>query len=337
MDKLRALEYFVAAAEAHSLSGAARQLNVSVPAVAKLITGLERRLGARLFERTAQGLALTANGESYLEACRPLLAELAEADEVIGASSNRARGTVVVGVQHVLAYHCLVPALSRFHALYPDIRIDVHDFNRVAEEEMRGVDVFLVLGWPRVGDLVHRRIGSARFVVCAAPDYWATHGVPQRPQDLAQHDCLLTRNVDGIVMDLWSFRRGEEQEAVTVTGWLVTSNPHRDGAMEIVLGGGAVARGIDLANRARFRTGALVPALTDWEATERAARKPDVPPQLPPHPARAALHRFRYCSLSRAGAGADRRIVPTGRPAWLRQRSGLASAVTLRGRGRPGA
>ena len=64
MDKLRALEYFVAAAEARSLSGAARQLNVSVPAIAKLINGLERRLGVRLFERTAQGLALTANGES---------------------------------------------------------------------------------------------------------------------------------------------------------------------------------------------------------------------------------------------------------------------------------
>ena len=337
MDKLRALEYFVAAAEAHSLSGAARQLNVSVPAVAKLVTGLERRLGARLFERTAHGLALTANGESYLEACRPLLAELAEADEVIGASSNRARGTVVVGVQHVLAYHCLVPALPRFHALYPDIRIDVHDFNRVAEEEMRGVDVFLVLGWPRVGDLVHRQIGSARFVVCAAPDYWATHGVPQRPRDLAQHNCLLTRNVDGIVMDLWSFRRGEEQEAVTVTGWLVTSNPHRDGAMEIVLAGGAVARGIDLANRARFQTGALVPALTDWEAMEAP------PVNLMYRPSCRRIPRVRlfidfvtalFRELERER---ERRIVPTGRPAWLRQRSGLASAVTLRGRGRPGA
>ena len=334
MDKLRALEYFVAAAEAGSLSGAARQLDVSVSAVAKLINGLERRLGARLFERTAQGLELTANGESYLETCQPLLAELAQADELVSASTTRARGSIVVGVQHVLGFHCLIPALPRFHALYPDIHIDVRDFNRADEEQMRGVDVFLVLGWPRIGDLVHRQIGSVRFVVCATPEYWAAHGKPERPGDLAHHNCLLTRSVDGIVMDLWSFRRGEEKESVTATGWLVTSNPHRDGAMQIVLEGGAVARGIDLANRDRLRSGALVPALTDWEPLEAP------PVNLLYRPTCRRIPRVRlfidfvtglFRELER---GRESRIAPTARPAWMRQRSGLASAVTTRRRGR---
>ena len=138
----------------HAACRARRQLNVSVPAIAKLINGLERRLGVRLFERTAQGLALTANGESYLETCQPLLAELDAADELVSASTSWSSGTVAVGAQHVLAYHCLIPPLARFHALYPDIRVDLHDFNRPTEEQMRGVDVFLVLGWPRVGDLL---------------------------------------------------------------------------------------------------------------------------------------------------------------------------------------
>jgi hypothetical protein len=56
MDKLRALEYFVAAAEERSLSGAARRLNVSVPAVSKLIRPPSAR-SKRLFDRTAQSLA----------------------------------------------------------------------------------------------------------------------------------------------------------------------------------------------------------------------------------------------------------------------------------------
>ena len=121
------------------------------------------------------------------------------------------------------------------------------------------------------------------------------HGKPQRPQDLARHNCLLTRSVDGIVMDLWSFRRGEQAESVTVTGWLVTSNPHRDGAMNIVLEGGAVVRGIDLANRERLLSGALpVPVLTDWEATEAPPVNLLSSPQLPAHPARAAVHRLRH-------------------------------------------
>jgi len=187
MDKLRALQYFVAAAQEASLSGAARRLEVSVTAVAKLVTALERHLGARLFERTAQGLALTASGESYLETCRPLLDELAEADEVAAASAARLRGTIVVGTQHVLAYHCLLPSLPAFHARHPDIRLDVRDFNRLTDEQVRAADVFLVLGWLAEGDLVQRRIGQARFFVCAAPAYWAAHGLPRRPKDLAQH------------------------------------------------------------------------------------------------------------------------------------------------------
>jgi len=71
MDKLRALQYFAVAAEERSLSAAARRLGVSTPAVAKLVTSLERNLGTTLVNRTARGLALTADGERYLENCRP--------------------------------------------------------------------------------------------------------------------------------------------------------------------------------------------------------------------------------------------------------------------------
>lgn len=83
MDKLRALQYFVASADEGSLAGAARRLAVSVPSVHKLVASLERELGVALFQRSARGLALTANGLHYLDACRPLLAELAAADAAV--------------------------------------------------------------------------------------------------------------------------------------------------------------------------------------------------------------------------------------------------------------
>ena len=83
MDKLRALQYFIAAAEERSLSGAARRLDISVPAVSKLISSLENTLGTSLFDRTVHGLTLTSGGEIYLEACQPLLDQLATADEAL--------------------------------------------------------------------------------------------------------------------------------------------------------------------------------------------------------------------------------------------------------------
>ena len=116
MDKLRSLQYFVAAAEASSLSAAARRFGVSTAAVSKLIQSLERELGLKLFERHAHGLALTAGGAAYLDACRPALAQLADADEQASAATSRVSGTVVVGVQPVIAQECLtagVAALQR--------------------------------------------------------------------------------------------------------------------------------------------------------------------------------------------------------------------------------
>jgi len=80
MDKFRALEYFIAVAEEGSLSGAARRLEVTIPAALKVINALERSLGATLFDRSSQGLSLTADGARYYESCRPLLQHLADAD-----------------------------------------------------------------------------------------------------------------------------------------------------------------------------------------------------------------------------------------------------------------
>lgn len=274
MDKLRSLQYFLEAAEARSFSAAARRLDLSVAAVSKLVTTLERELGVKLFERHAHGLSLTASGASYLEACRPALAMLADAEQQATAAAVRPRGTVVVGVQPVIAQQCLAPALPRFNALYPDVQVDLRYLIDTSETECRGIDVILVLGWPdRTGDLVHRKIGAAGFVVCAAPSYWAANGVPQHPRELERHQCLAIRGNTGILMDSWDFCRGQERVSVAVKGWLLTDNAHRDIVIDVALAGAGVVRLLDWHQRGgrEVSTGALAPVLTDWT-------QPDVPP-----------------------------------------------------------
>jgi DNA-binding transcriptional LysR family regulator len=271
MDKLRSLHYFVAAAEASSFSAAARRFGVSTAAVAKLIQSLERELGLVLFERHAHGLALTAGGAGYLEACRPALEQLASADEQASATTSRVSGTVVVGVQPVIAQECLTPALPRFNALYPDIQLDVRYFMRPTEEATRGVDVFLVMGWPQhAGDLVRRQIGATSFVVCAAPSYWAAHGMPQHPKELEQHNCICIRSNTGSVMDLWRLSRGDEHVSIAARGWLVVDNVHRDMVRDLAVAGAGVARILDWHKRQgrEIASGLLVPALTDWTHDE---------------------------------------------------------------------
>lgn len=263
MDKLRALQYFRAAAELGSFAAAARRMEVSVPAVQKLVTALERSLGVVLFDRSAQGLALTASGESYLESCRPLLDELAAVDEAVQRSMQRPSGTLVLGAHAQLVHHFLLPALPRFHARHPDIQLDLRIINRMSDADADTVDVFLLHGWPEAGDLVHRRLGHARTMIVAAPDYWKTRGIPRHPRELADHVCMLMRNPFGILLDLWEFERGDETCAVAVNGWL--SSNGREVVLDAVLSGGGVGRFNELTTRGHLQSGRLVPVLLEWD------------------------------------------------------------------------
>jgi DNA-binding transcriptional LysR family regulator len=265
MDKLRALQYFVAAAEERSFSAAARRLEISIPAVAKLINGLERTLGARLFVRTARGLSLTAEGECYLEACGPLMEQLSAADERI-AGAGRLRGTVVVGAWPTLSTFVLTPALPRFHARYPEIRIDLRYCNEPNDAGADAMDVLLLLGWPEAQNRVHRRLGPLEHVVCAAPTYWAAHGMPQHPRELEHHRCMVFRTPTGTVLDLWKFQRDAAEDAVTVNGWLVSDNLHALIGMAVASEG--VVRLSEASLRTELRSGRLTPALRQWRSKD---------------------------------------------------------------------
>lgn len=262
MDKLRALQYFVTAAEERSFSRAARRLEVSVPAVAKLVNALERELGAALFDRSAQGLKLTASGERYLDACQPAIAQLIAADELVGTEAIRPRGTLVVGAHPELI---MLPWLSQFHEKYADIQIDIRAVSRQTLHNTPA-DVYLVHGWPNAPDMVRRIVAQPRLLTCAAPAYWTKFGVPRRPADLEGHVCLLYCNDEGTVNDLWQYRRGAEQESVTARGWLVSNNRHV--TLDAAVSGEGVVRVSDLICSEHLHSGRLVPVLLDWKMND---------------------------------------------------------------------
>lgn len=331
MDKLRSLEYMVAAAEEGSFSAAARRLEVSIPAIAKMVTAFERELGMKVFERSARGLALTASGEAYLAQCAPALRILEEADEHARAAGSRVRGPLVVGVQHLIANSFLAEALPLFHARYPEIELDLRNNTQAnGEEDLRSIDVFLSLTWPDIPDMVHRRIGASRYRFCASADYWERHGVPAHPRELERHNCLLIRSQRGTVMDVWNFERGTEKVSVTVRGWLISSNTHRDTVISLARAGEGVVRILDFTNEDDFAAGRLVPVLRDWEGA-------DAPPvALSYWPSRRrnarvrafadfAIELFRHQESRGAG------IAATQAPRWARLRMGRASTLIERG------
>ncbi|MFO1345992.1 MAG: LysR substrate-binding domain-containing protein [Rhodocyclaceae bacterium] len=263
MDKLRAIQYLVAAVEAGSLAGAARQLDVSVPAVQKLIGALEHTLGTTLLERNAQGVRPTVAGGEYLDCCRPLLAELSAAEDAIKLAATRPSGTLAIAVHEQLAHHVLLPALPRFRARFPDIQLDFRTVHRISDADAQSAEVLLLHGWPEATqDFVHRRMDMTRTLIVASPEYWAARGIPGDPADLANHECLTIRNPAGIVIDLWEFLRGDEKRSVKVNGWLITNA--REVLIDCLLRSQGVARVIETTSRTYLQSGRLIPVLLDW-------------------------------------------------------------------------
>lgn len=267
MDKLKALGYFVAAVEEGSFARAALRLEISVPAVQKLVGALEASLGLVLLERGARGVRLTPVGHEYLDRCRALLTEVAElglAERHLLGAGERPGGKLAVAAHPQLAHHVLLPALPRFHGLYPEIEIDFRAVHRIGDVDAQSADVLLLHGWPEVPqDYVHRPLGGERSLILASPEYWATWGVPQHPSELAARTCLLMRNPAGILLDLWEFRREGQTVQVQVRGWL--SSNAREATLDLVLDGHGIGRFTELTTRDPVQSGRLVPVLLDWE------------------------------------------------------------------------
>lgn len=227
----------------------------------------------------------------------------------------------------------LLPSLPRFHALYPEIEIAFHTVNRIGDADAQTADVLLLLGWPEVPpDFVHRQLGGERSLAMAAPDYWAAHGVPQHPADLANHTCLVLRNPAGILLDLWEFTRAGTKVQVPVRGWL--SSNAREAILDLVVAGHGVGRFTELTTRDDVRSGRLVPVLLDWEVQGgppvnllfrgRARRSPRLRAFID-----YALQCFRDAGAQDYAAAAR---TATDRPHWHRHGYGRASATVLRRR-----
>jgi LysR family transcriptional regulator, regulator for bpeEF and oprC len=266
MDRLRSIEYFVCAAELGSISGAADVLGVSPPAVSKLLAALESRLRISLFTRTSRGVVLTRDGEGYLIRCRKILDDLESAEAALAVPVQSPRGTLVVGMPPNLATYCVAPALNKFRARFPEILIQLRRAYRDSDLAAQRLDVLVAVAWLGRDDLIATRLAQSRFLICAAPTYWARAGTPQSPTDLTQHDCLVYRIPEAIPLDTWTFARDKERCAVQLKpkticdeqGWLIAD----------ALNGGGVVRAIDLTVRPYVERGELVPVLLDWQACE---------------------------------------------------------------------
>jgi DNA-binding transcriptional LysR family regulator len=191
MSSIHYLKSFAAVVEHGSFTAAALALNISKPVVSKQVTELERELGVQLMVRTTRTLHLTEAGETFAQYATKIIKDLQEAEHAVMPMQSEPQGTLVISAPQSLAYSFLPKILPQFQKRYPLIQLNVRITGRYVDLVEEGIDVAMRVGKMEDSSLMARLIQSCHMQVCAAPEYWRTHGKPQHPQELAQHNCLI--------------------------------------------------------------------------------------------------------------------------------------------------
>jgi DNA-binding transcriptional LysR family regulator len=188
MDYLESLRVFRAVVEARSFTRAADMLGLTTPIVSRSISGLERRLGSRLFNRTTRQVSLTEAAEHFYEGCARILDDL-EALEADASAQTREPSGVLRLVAHTTAtVNRLVPLISTFKRKHPKVSLDVTLTERPVDLVADGYDLGIVLPFMLSTDtVVTRLLERMTFVIVATPEYLKRHSRPAHPSELNGH------------------------------------------------------------------------------------------------------------------------------------------------------
>lgn len=202
MDRLMAMQVFVAVVDGGSLSAAAGQLDLSRPVVSRYVAELEDWVGARLLHRTTRRLSLTPAGNELLPRCRQMLEFSDDMRHALDTPDETPRGLLRITASTSFAQTQLIQAVVDYGRRYPGVAVDLLALDRTVNLVEERIDLAIRMTNRLEPNLIARPLGVCRSIICAAPDYLAHHGTPRKVEELALHNCL-THSYVG--RSLWQF------------------------------------------------------------------------------------------------------------------------------------
>lgn len=262
MDQLHLINVFVAVVDAGGFAGAARNLNLSPPAVTRAISVLESHLGARLFTRTTRVVRVTEAGARYVEDCRRILADLAEANESVSGMHGAPRGRLTLTAPVLFGALFVTPIVTEYLQRYPEVNASCWFLDRVVNMMDEGIDVAVRIGELPDSSMQAVRVGQVRRVICASPDYLSRHGIPQTPDDLPQHTIVTASGVTPAPE--WRLVQGGEPKVVKLAPRMVTTT--NDSAVAAVVAGFGISRLMSYQVAQHVHEGRIKIVLSEYEA-----------------------------------------------------------------------
>ena len=238
MDRIDAMQAFVAVADMQGFAPAARKLGLSPSGVTRLIAALEDRLGARLLQRTTRRVALTDVGARYLERARRILADVEEAESSAEGERTKPGGRLVVSAPIGFGRLHVSPVMSAYLKRYPEVSAELRLSDRMINLVEEGVDLAVRIGHLPDSTLVARHVGEMRRIVVVSNDYLQRRGEPKSPGAVASHDTIQF----GAMTAAPDWRFVEDGREIRVTTRPRFSTNSADAAIQYAEAGGGLTR-----------------------------------------------------------------------------------------------
>jgi DNA-binding transcriptional LysR family regulator len=263
MDRLDAMRVILAVVDAGSLSAGSRKLNAPLPSVSRKVAELERHLGTTLIVRTSRNIQLTSAGRDYVDAARRIIADLDEAERRASGEFQAPRGELAITAPVEFGAGIALPIALAFMEQYPDVTVRFLAVDRMVNLIEEQVDIAVRLGPLADSALYAVRVGDYRMLTCASPRYLDRRGTPQHPRELADHDGILFGNP----AKFWTYHDGGNELVAAPRTRLSVSTAASN--LVAALGDIGIARLFDYQLQGEFRSGTLVPILTEYDGEAR--------------------------------------------------------------------
>ena len=253
LNRWEGIDEFVAVAESGQFTAAAERLGVSSSHVSRQIARLEERVQTRLLYRSTRRVTLTEAGQTFLQHCQRLQDGREEALRAMGDLASEPKGLLRMTCAVAYGERFIVPLVTRFMALYPQLRVDVELSNHTLDLVHHGMDLAIRLGRLADSRLVATRLAPRRMYLCASPAYLERYGRPHSVSELARHNCLVGSS------DVWALQlEGRELSQRVQGNWRCNSG---QAVLDAALQGIGLCQLPDYYVLEHLNTGALVSLL----------------------------------------------------------------------------
>lgn len=216
MKDISKMKVFVKVIESGSFSEAGRQLGIAASSVSRQITAIEESLEVLLIHRSTHSIRLTEAGHIYYKRIRRILEDIEDTHNSLTQLQAKPKGTLRISLSVEFAKHYVTPHTSEFLNRYPDIKLDISTSDRMIDLLEEEIDV--AIRWCVLEDssLIARKFPNTNeLVIGGSPEYFEKYGVPETPEDLKNHNCLLTPYQNA---DTWYLNHPEKTHEIKVSG-----------------------------------------------------------------------------------------------------------------------